>query len=284
MNTAITVSLPRRRLVVGLAWAALGLPAGATVDQPTAESLLRLSGLWAQLADVASQVRAGVLWDLQQRGAAASQVEVDRLTQAIDLAYSAQRLRSACLGTTAKRLDKAHVAALRRWFEGPTGSAITRLEVAQSGQDQRALLEQGAALLSKMPSSRRRILQEMVVATRVAELQTELTIGSSLAVAQGARDPSDAGAPSLRELKEALDGQRHQIMRAAGAQSLAAFAGIYPSLPDAELEAYLDFLKSPPGRHFVDVGIHAVGAALFAAAIDFGGALGQTRDKPTRRT
>ena len=283
MSASITVSLPRRRLVAAFGWAVLGVPAWAGVDRPTAESLLRVSGLWAQLADVAPQVRAGMLRDLQQRGAAPSQAEVDRLTQAIDFAFSAQRLRSACVGAVSKRLDKVHVAASRRWFEGSPGSVITQLEVAQSGQDQQATLERGAALLSGMPSSRRRLLEEVVVVARLAEMQTELTIGAALAVGQGARDASDPAAPSLRELKAALDGQRHQLMRAAGAQSLAVLAATYSSLPDADLDTYLNFLKSDAGRHFVDVALHALGAAMLSAAFDLGSALGRTKARSAKR-
>lgn len=284
MSAAIAVSLRRRRLIVGLALAVVRIPAWAGVDRPTAESLLRISGLWAQLADVAPQARADALGALRQRGAAPTQAEVDRLSQAIASAYSAQRLRSACLGAASKKLDKVHVAALRRWYEGSPGSAIVLLEVAQSAQDQRVVLEQGAALLARMPSSRRRVLEEVVVATRVAELQTELAIGTSLAVVgQGARAARDPTAPSLGELKAALDAQRHQIMRAAGAQSLVAFASTYSSLPDADLDTYVNFLKSRAGRHFVDVAIHALGAAIFGAALDFGRTLGETKS-PARGT
>lgn len=279
MSAAIAVSLRRRCLVVGLPLAFVRTPARAGVDRPTAESLLRISGLWAQLADVAPQARAEALGALNQRGAAPAQAEVDRLAQAIASAYSVQRLRSACLDTTSKNLDKAHVAALRRWYEGSPGSGIVRLEVAHSAQDPRIVLEQGAALLASMPSSRRRVLEEVVVATRVAELQTELAIGTSLAVGLGARAARDPTAPSLSELKAALGARRHQIMRAAGAQALVAFASTYSSLPDADLDTYVDFLKSRAGRHFVDVAIHALGAAIFAAALDFGRALGETKGR-----
>lgn len=283
MRAGNSVSLPRRGLVVGVCWTVLGIPAWAVVERPIAESLLRISGLWAQLADVAPQVRADAFRAFRREGATPTQAEVDRLSQAIDSSYSAQRLRSACLGAASKNLTKTHVAALRRWYEGSPGSAITRLEVARSGQDQRALLERGAALLAAMPSSRRRVLEELVVATRMAEMQTELTIGTALAIAQGTRVSSDPAAPSLRELKSTLDAQRHRLMRAAGAQSLAGLAGTYSSLPDADLDIYLNFLKSEAGRHFVDVAIHAVGAAMFSAAMDFGSALGQSKRSPAGR-
>lgn len=283
MSNAMTVLLPRRRLLVGFGWAVLAIPAWAGVDRPTAEVLLRISGVWEQLADAARQIRASALGNLRQRGAAPAQAEVDRLSQAIESAYSAQRLRSTCLDAASKRFDKVHVAALRRWYEGSPGSAITRLDVAHSRQDQRASLEQGTALLSTMPSSRRRILEEVVLATRVAEMQTELTIGTALAVGRGAWDPSNPAAPSWRELKAALDAQRHRLMRAASAQSLAALADTYSSLPEADLESYLNFLKSGPGRHFVDVTIHALGAAMLGSAMDLGSALMNSKGTAARR-
>jgi uncharacterized protein YfiM (DUF2279 family) len=256
-------------------------PAWAGTDAATAESLMRKSGLWEQLADVAPQVRTGMLATIAQSGRKPSDAEVARLSRAVDAAYSVHRLRSACLAAISRDLDKIHVAALRRWYDGPTGKTITRLEEALSRQgDQRATLAQGAALLEKMPASRRRTLDEIVLATRSAELMTELTISTTLATQQGAASVSPhAARGSASEMKAALEAQRQQFMRTFSAISLASSAVAYSSVPTADLVGYVDFLKSEAGRQFGAVGGRAFSAAILDAAAELGRALPGSRDK-----
>jgi len=120
---------------------------------------MRKSGLWDQLADVAPQVRAGVLADVGRAGRKPSEAEMQRVSRAVASAYSVHRFRSACLAAISRDLANTHVAALRRWYDGPSGRTITRIELAQSKQDPRTIIEQGALLLETMPASRRRILE-----------------------------------------------------------------------------------------------------------------------------
>jgi len=256
-------------------------PAWAGTDAATAESLMRKSGLWEQLVDIAPQVRAGMLAGIQRSGGKPSDAEIGRLSRAVDAAYSVQRLRSACLSAIAKDLDNKQVPALRRWYDGPTGRAITRLEESLSRQgDQQTTLERGAALLERMPASRRRALDEIVLATRSAELMAELTISTTLATQQGAASVSpNAARPSADEMKAALDAQRQQLIRTFSAISLASFAFAYSSLSTAQLVGYADFLKSGAGRHFSAVGARAFSAAMVDAAAELGRALPGSRDK-----
>jgi hypothetical protein len=267
-----------RRLLVAVVSAVVTLSAWAAVDAPAAESLLRKSGLWLQLAHVAPQVRNGTVAALARARTRPSQAEMERLFRAIDAAYSARSLRAACVAALSRELVPDHVAALGRWYDGPSGKAMTRLEQAQSGRNSQAILDEGAALLRDMPSSRRRILDEVVLATRSAELMTEITIGATLAVHQGAASANAARLPP-GELKAALDARRHQFMRNFTALSLAGFAATYSSVPDAELEKYVDFLKSEAGRHYIAVSGRALSAALFNAATDFGRTAPGYRDR-----
>lgn len=269
-----------RFLVWCCTFALLAGPAWAGTDSATTESLMRKSGLWGQLAEIAPQMRTAVLASEARTGAKLSEMEIERLSRAVDSAYSAHRLRSACLAAISRDLDKTHVAALRRWYDGPIGRTITRLEQAQSKQNPRTTLDQGAALLETMPASRRRTLDEIVLATRSAELMTELAIGTALASQQGAASVSPkAGRPSLGEMMGALGAQRQQLIRTYSAFSLASFALAFSSVPTADLEGYVDFLKSEAGRHFNTVGMRALSAAMFEAATELGRATPGSRDK-----
>jgi hypothetical protein len=270
----------RRRFLVGFTSMLLGSPVWAAVDRGTAESLLRRSGLWEQLAGVAAEVRAGTLAGMAQGRRAPAREEIERAARAVDHAYSANRLRSSFVAAVVAGLEQAHVAPLRRWYDSHLGQAITRLEVAQSGQRPEALLERGVARLGSMSSSRRRLLEELVVAQRAAETLTELTIGSALAARQGAASfSSQPAGPSLRELKEALDSRRHDYMRRFSAWAVTVFAAMYSSVADADLEKYLAFLKSDAGEHYLQVTTHAFGRVMFDAAVELGGVLAASRSK-----
>lgn len=274
-----------RLLIRLLGWCCmLGLvagPAWAETDAATAESLMRKSGLWENLVDIAPQVRAGMLASVGQSGRNPTDAEIGRLSRAVEAAYSVHRLRAACLAAISRELDSTHVAALRRWYDGPVGRTIIRLEQALPTQaDQRTILEQGAALLRKMPPSRRRALDEIVLATHAAELMTELTINTMLATHQGAASVSpNTPRPSASDLKAALDAQRQQLTRTYGVISLASFAAAYSTVPTTDLVSYVDFLKSAAGRHFIGVGLRAFTAAMLDAATQLGRALPASKDK-----
>ncbi|HSV48277.1 MAG TPA: hypothetical protein VLJ58_20985 [Ramlibacter sp.] len=280
MNPRTALPTRLKRFLVGFACVVFGVQAWAGVDASIAESLLRKSGLWSQLADVASQVRSGTLAAVARGRTRPSEAEMERISRAIASAYAAHGLRSACVAALSRDLDPAHVAALLSWYDGPNGQAISRLEEGQSRQSAQTTLDQGAALLQGMPSSRRRVLEEAVLATRSAELMTEMSIGMALAAQLGAASASPhAAGPSLRELKDALEARRHDYMRSFTALSLAAFAATYASLSDADLEKYVDFLKSQAGQHYVAVTGRAFSAAMLNAAAHLARTAPGFRDK-----
>lgn len=255
-------------------------PAWAVTDAATAESLMRKSGMWEQLEQIAPQVRAGMVEGAARSGKRPSETESERLSRAVDHAYAAQRLRAACRAAISSNLDRTHVEALRRWYDSGSGRHISNLERVQSMQDGQAAFRRGTVLLGEMSASRRRALEELVVVSRSAELQTELTIGTALAMHQGAANASpEAARPSLGEIKAMLDQQRRGMTRAFSALALASFAVAYASLSPAELEAYLVFLKSDAGRHYNSVTMRAFGTAMLEAAVELGRAAPGAKDK-----
>ena len=270
----------RRYLLGCLVALVVARPGWAGTDAATAESLMRRSGLWEQLAAVAPQVRSGMLAGAAQARGAPSESELARLSRAVDAAYSVQRLRAACLAVLAKDLDPRHVAALRRWYDGPHGRTIVRLEQEQLRQDPQAIVDKAGALLAAMPAARRRTLNEIVLATRSAEWMAELHIGTALAAQQGAASMwPNAARPSAGQLKTALEAQRQQLIRTFGVLSLASFAVAYSTVPTPDLERYVEFLKSEAAKDFNAASMRAISGALFDAASDLGRTAPGARDK-----
>jgi hypothetical protein len=258
------------------------MPAWAGVDTSTAESLLRKSGVWAQMGDVSAQVRRSTRAAAAQGRSRPTETESERLSRAIDSAYSAQELRSMCVAAVSKDLGKDHVGALLRWYDGAKGRRITKLEEAQAGRDTESVDGQGMLLLKIMPPHRRRILDEIALASRSAEWMTEIAIGTTLATEQAAASASPGTPrPSLRDIKDALEANRHAYMRNFTAMAIAGAATTYAPLSDTELEDYVVFLKSEAGRHYNAVAGRAITDAMLRAATVLGRALPGVKDKST---
>lgn len=185
-------------------WAALLLQAqvaGAQTNAATAETLMRQSGLWNQLAGVAPQVRAGLMASLAQARVNPSASEVERMN-------------------------------------------------------------------------------ELVAVTRSAEAMVQLTIDTTLAAQSGARSAApDVQGPSPNELRALLDAQKPQMLKAYEGLTLASSAKVYATLPTETLRQYVAFLKSDAGRHFNDVGMRALGAAMVDASAELGRRLPASKDQ-----
>jgi hypothetical protein len=284
VRAAFASCLARWALVAaGLLAAALAANAAfAQGERTTAEALMRESGLWAQLGPgLAAQVRSGFAAALAERGARPSESESQRLDAAIEQAFAPGRLRASALDALAARLERRHVPALRAWYGGSTGGAITRLEEATAapGFELNTALAEGVRQLGVMQPARRELLQDVMRVARMVESMTDVTLGIALAVQAGvaSMDPGQPG-PSAAQLRAEIEKQRPQLTRSLGGVSLALLAATYRGVPDGDLQQYRDFLASTAGRHFNEAGLHAMQAALLQAAHELGRALPGTRD------
>lgn len=254
----------------------------AQVDSATAESLVRKSGLWEQLDGIAAQTEASLPQIFEQAGAKPTPEELARLARAVRESYAAAKLRKASVDLFVKKLQAGHVATLQQWFDSRTGQTITKLEEQASADttDPQTQIQQGVALLKKLPPARRGLLDELLKASLAAEAMTQITINTSMAAVRGVASVAPQGqAMDVGEVKAALEAQRPQMMQAFSAMALAGFARAYAPLPTADLQKYVAFLKSEAGSHFNAVGIQALDAALTEASTDFGRRLPSTQDK-----
>lgn len=269
-------------LTAALSLLTLSFNTTAQTDASTAEVLMRSSGMWQQMTSMSPQVRAGFLEGASRAALKPSAAEIERLSNAIDDAYSSDRLRSIALATVRADTKALHVPALRRWYSSRVGKKITSLEEAASAAqtDPQAVAQQGTALLATMPAARRALLEEFVVVTRSAETVTQIAIDTALAAQRGVLSVSpNAPSNAADELRTALEAQRPQLLQAFAGLSLASYAIAYQKLPSAELAQYIKFLKSEPGRHFADVGVKALSAALSEAAAELGRRLPGTKNR-----
>ena len=257
-------------------------PGRAQTDAGTAESLMRSSGLWQQLEPLAPQVRNEFMAALQRAGPQPSAEEVQRLGRIIESAYAVDRLRASALGVFKSALMPLHVPALKQWYSSRVGKTIAGMEETASADatEPQALMEKGAALLSAATAQRRAAMEELVTVTRVAEGLAQITADTAVAAQRGALSLNpEASESALDDVKAELQALRPQWLQAFATLALAGFAKAYDTLPTAELIQYVEFLKTPAGQHFTDVGLKAYSAAMVAASTELGRGLPGTRDR-----
>ena len=255
-----------RTLACGLCLLLPAFGAWAQIEPAVAESLMKKSGLWQQLAEIPAQMRAGVMGAVAEGARKKpSAKELARVAQAVDIAYAADRLQAFSRSRLASGMDINDLPALEAWFDSTLGGQISRLEEA-SAADQRepALqMQEGMALLQAQDATRRALLNEMVVVTRSAEMFANLATDVALSThgITSVIGPQAQG-PTLSQLQAALQAQRPQMLQGYSALAAAGFARVYATLPTEELAQYLGFLKSDAGRRYTDIGMRAVGDAL----------------------
>lgn len=255
--------------------------AHAQISRPAAEELMRKSGLWEQLDGIGTQVELGVQQAIAEAGTEPADSEKARITRVVREAYAPARLRAVSAGVIAAKTKAANVPALRRWFDSPTGQAVTRVEEAEAGSqvDPSVAMREGVALLKSMSAERRQLLEDLQAATRAADALVQVTISTTVAVQLGAASALP-GAPALSasEIREELEAQRPQLLQAYTAMTIASFARVYAQVSTEQLRQYVAFIRTPAGQQFNDVVIEAMDAALTDAAAQMGRRLPGTRD------
>jgi uncharacterized protein YukE len=256
--------------------------AAGLVNEASVEKLMRASGMWAQLGAMVPQVQSSMATALDQGENKPSPTERERMMQVVASAYAPERLRSEALRSLVKQLQPVHMPALGAWYDGSSGKAFTGAEerLAADQRPYEQVVQDASNSLQKATPARRELLQNMVLVTQVAQSMAVLTINTALAVAEGsaralASPEAIAGAQALRQQ---LQDQRQQLEQNFAGLAMALFARTYETFPDAEVQKYLQFLRSPAGQHFSGVSISAMESALVDAAQTMGQALPGTRD------
>lgn len=270
----------KRILIPGLA---LLLCSGASAkpNLATAEVLMRASGLWNQLEDIAPAIRAELSSSLSRTEPAMAPVEIERICAISDDLYSGTRLRAAVQAFIAKEINKTIAGKLMAWYQSPTGRAMTLLEVEASSRqrDPSAALEEGRDLLATLPAARQKQLSRLVDVTNIVEALTNITINTAIASSVGASStlPQEQRR-SVSEFRRKMNEQRPAMLKSIRDISLASFASAYAKASDADLNKYIEFLQTTSGKHFSDVGIRAVDLALTEAATKLGRNIGTARN------
>ena len=256
-----------RCVLAGLVMMCVHALVAAEVTAATAEALMRKSGVWAQLGDVASQVKAGLVQSAT--GGALSPEESHRLNLIADAAFAPDRLREAVLQVLSRSTTVAQSANAFKWYDSAAGRQITAQEEAfsTSFNDMNQVISDGNKALAQASANRQSLLSQTVQASRMAESMATLQINTTVAVMQGLANamPNSAMSPAL-QMRKALEAQRPQMVAASVGLALSMSALTYQSVSDKALAQYVKFLASKSGAALTATMEEALVASLSQAA------------------
>lgn len=256
-----------RRVVASLSILCLSSLAWAELPATTAETLMRKSGAWAQLGDVANQVKMGMAQSAPV--GALPPDEAKRLDQVADAAFAANRLRDSVQEVLARDLTVAQSVDALRWYDSPAGRQITAMEEAFSTNfdDMSRVMAEGNQALAKASTKRQSLLSQVVKAAGTAEALAAMQINSTVAVMQGlAGAMLQSTMPSAAELRKSLESQRPQMVAAAVGVALSMSALTYQSASDQVLSQYVKFLSSKSGLALTKAMAEGLDTSLSQAA------------------
>ena len=254
--------------------ATISAPAAAIAGQDLANQLMHASGMWDQLGQAQSRI-----------GDALSQLPAnktaDSLRASAHAAYAPAKLRELASQELASALEARHAPSLLSWYGSPDGIKIRRAEeqATASGLAVDTAGRRGQELLRSAGAPRRRLLEQVLISSRAVEATVEIAAQELIAVRRGVASAlaPTSKAPSEPDVKKMVEVQRPMVEKAYRDALLATFALTYHQLPDAALDRYVAFLKSPAGEHFTTVGIRAMTRALSDAAEVMGTGLAARR-------
>jgi hypothetical protein len=227
--------------------------AQAQVRPDVAEGLMRWSGAWGQLGAVSPTVQSYLLAarNADPRGESARRQDVLPVSQALQKAFAPDRLRQSAIQAVSRQLSPADAQSLKDWYASELGQKVSVIEAqgSEGGVEPGDRLREGAAQLARLSPERRALLADVLAATHVVDLQTEVLIQSLQAIHPGTSGFMPRAAKvSPKELRSRLEGQRNELQQGFQQAGMSLASGYYAALSDEQLEAYRRFLMSPAGE------------------------------------
>jgi len=260
--------------LVTLFAAFLSAAASAQIDDAAAESLMKKSGMTRQLEGASAQVAAGLAQALAQGEPKPPAEVVERMMQAATKSMSAARLARDMRGELAKSIRASDLPVLNKWFDGPLGKRITKIEEDLSHSDLSKVLADGTALWETAPPARRQAIDSFIAAAKLNEALANMTINVSSAIAFGALSATPGpGGRSFADVRGIITGQRDEIVKSMVTINRAMAVAGYASVSNADLAAYSRFMRSAAGARYMDTTIDALDKVLLRAATDIGQAM-----------
>lgn len=246
---------------------------GPASDDRIAE-IMELSGINTQIGNHQEAAKASAE---QQREAVAAQggprlspeMEAFITEQFVQL-FEPKALLEDIHASLTESIDDTTAQAVLTWLKSPLGARIVETEVAASGAEAVHEMNANASALMANTANVERVgrLEQALnlgdFTTRMS-LNIQLAAGLSILATQPGFDQS-----ALAQLVNETEKMRPVIEQSVMPQLMLSLLHTYEPLSDADFEAYLAFVESPPGIRFNLAVMEAFDEAFVTAAKSLG--------------
>jgi hypothetical protein len=239
----------RRLLIAMLLFATSPAVAALQVDPFPVATMMAETGL----SDVVDEIGGTVADSIDQQDGPSDQSFIAAWKSVAGRMFDTAALNGRLAeNLAANRLSTSDQAEIRAFYESRLGRHVTELDVASSrmtADQQDALYEQGKKLLPTLPPERAALYDEYwrVAAAPTLAISRQLVRAQVLATTLSARHSDDV---PWYAVDDALDRLMPKVMPAIKDSIVSGNAMIYRELSDADMTAYLAFLKSPAAQRF----------------------------------
>jgi hypothetical protein len=254
----------------------------ATNAKPASDALLQSlyvkSGMQTQVGQIQPTIREG-FDQAASSGRFANALNnkvVSAVRNAFVKAFVPETMQKTILEELGKRLSSDDVGAALTWLDSPLGSRITRLEeIASSANTMKDFPRFRKSLQEKPPApARLELIARLDKAARATETGVEIAMATQLAtvVALNSLLARDKPVPVL-DLKHQIEKSRPQMKKMIEAQIRDFSLFTYRSLKGSELQEYLNFVESAPGRKYMSAAAAGLVKAMIDSVLNLGGAI-----------
>ncbi len=191
---------------------------------------------------------------------------VDTVNQVVKVRYSSDFFRTSMKATLDEALSVGELARLIDWFESPLGQKILRLEAAANDPENQAQMAAyiEEKLSREIPRNNRvRLIEELMEALDAVELSTELAASASVGAQRMLREVMPVGTEQPMRPVQVLKAQEKPHIRKEMPERMRnIFLYTYRSLPDHEIQRYLDFARENAMQNFQRGQIQAISLML----------------------
>lgn len=261
-------------------WALLAGAAQAQETAKLAQRLVERSGLAVQLQSLPKNFEEQMA---TMRGKVPDELLL-ALTEAGRGAYRPQLMAQEIADNLAETLKPEEMQRVLAWLEQGVGRRVTLAEERSSGSmNEENLRRYGEQTKAKPPSAQRqKLIEDMIEVTSGLEFGVRLLEGMALGVAIGmdSTQPvqSRAGAALLRKQLEAAM-PKEQVKAQLRVAMPAMMGYTYREVSDADLTAYVAFLRSADGKRANDAITEAFTQAMVSASLRLGQLVDQRSTK-----
>lgn len=274
----IPPTLPTTALALVLAFSltAIAIPDPTLAREPIAPTeLARITGMDKALDGVAAGI--AVQGDqLAAEGEAIGGTANFAATwkKVADAAFAPAKLKAAFAARLAGKLSATETNTIEDFYRSDLGQRLVAAEVASGSEaGQQEMIAQARQIMEKLSAdpARRKVLDEIVAATRLNDMSTVLAINMSRAIMIGLATADKTGSRmTMEDIVNATEQQRAEVSTQMDAVVTLSLAHAYRDIPASDLQSYATFLSKPEGRKFSGVVLNALDAVMSEAGLSFG--------------